>query len=268
VSRGATSGVVTTSSPVTNEVRVTGPIADDLDFTPAPKGAVNDSVLNVHFTEDPRAAFYIVELNDASDLLGVGASASLERRTRGIASPLLPGSRSLHSVFTLMPRGTGLAGFDLTITSRQWPQAFHIRVTAYDYDGQLINRVNDYLRVDARDGNLILQGYEPLGGAVQLLDPYPSPTEPVPTPPVFSRAQVRDIYLAIGINTAPVLQSNLKFQATAGTAPPREIFNQLGQHERFSVETLKASVAQARQVLDNPPTGPLRGGRSVRARGR
>lgn len=263
VSRGATSGIVTTSSPVTNEIHVTQPILDNLDFLPAPKGAANDSVLNVQFTEDPRAAFYIVELNDGNDITGVGSSVTLERRLRAIPSPLLPGLRSLHSVFTLMPAGSGAAGFNLTITSRVWPRVFYIRITAYDYNGQMINRVNDYFKAESRDGNMNLDAYEPMGGALQLLDPYPNPVQPTPVPPVLPRSEVQAIYDAV-TNAAPVETAYLKFQLTPGSTPPAEVFNRIAQDPLFTVETLKASIAQTRALLANPPTAPA--GRSTAAK--
>ena len=263
VSRGATSGIVTPSSPVTNEIRVTQPILEDLDFLPAPKGAANDSVLNVQWTEDARAAFYIVELNDANDITGVGSSVTLERRLRGIPSPLLPGSRSLHSVFTLLPAGRALAGFNITITSRVWPRAFYVRITAYDYNGQMINRLNDYFKAESRDGNFNLDAYEPTGGTIQLLDPYPNPVSPVPVPPIFPRSEVMAIYASTP-NTAPVQPANLRFQLTPGSPPPSEVFTRLAQDPLFTVQALKSSIAHARELLANPPAAPQ--GRSAIAK--
>ena len=266
VSRGAMSGVITSASPVTNEVRLTGGILDDLDFLPAPKGAANDSVLNVQFTEDPRAAFYIVEINDGDDVTGSGSSFTLERRLRAIASPLLPGSRSLHSLLTLMPAGTGVAGFNLTVTSRLWPLTFYIRVTAYDYNGQMINRVNDYFRNRNRDGNLNLVQLEPLGGALEVLDPYPNPAAPVAVPDVLTRNEAFAIYNSVA-NSAPVQVANLRGQLTAGSAPSRDVFQRLSQLERFQPATLKADMAQIRQMLAAPPAAPA-AGRSASARRR
>ena len=254
VGRGAFDGVITTTSPVSNVTRVTGPISDNLDYTAAPKGAAGDSVLNVQFTEDPRAEFYVVEINDANAVLGSGSSFSIERRSRALPSPLLPGTAPLQSGIILMPAGTGLVGFNVTISSRFWPLSFYVRITAFDANGQLINRVNDYFRTLVRDGNLNLATYEPLGGAVTVLDPYPNPAAPVPVPDVLSRDQAFAILESVS-GSAPALVTRLAGQRPV-SAPPSvavvQALSKMAREERFSAERVRTDLAQIRARLEDP----------------
>lgn len=268
--RGAYNGVVTPTSPVSNVIKVTGPISDDLDFTPAPKGAANDSVLNVQFTEDPRAAFYILEINSANDVLGTGSSFSTERRLLAIPAPLQPGTRPLQSFITLMPAGTGLTGFNATISSRVWPLAFYVRVTAYDANGQMVNRVNDYFVSTARDGNLNLKTYEPMGGAVELLDPYPNSAAPVEVPTVITSTAAYAILAAVSGPVQPRvthLSSQPPMSGPVGSAT-REAFERLSREEIFSAERMRAGIASVRQQLENPAAATGKAGRSAAPRNR
>jgi len=267
--RGAINGVVTATSPVSNVIKVTSPISDNLDFTPAPKGAGGDSVLNVQFTEDPRAAFYVLEINSANDILGNGSSYSNERRLRAIPAPLQPGTRPLQSFILLMPAGTGLTGFNTTISSHLWPLAFYVRVTAFDANGQMVNRVNDYFNSTSRDGNLNLRTLEPIGGAVELLDPYPNPTDPVEVPPTITRDEAFAILAAVSGPQQPMATYQLSSQPPAfGPVAPgmREAFERLSREERLSTERLRADLALIRGQLDNP--APAKSGRTAGARPR
>ena len=262
---------VTATSPVSNVIKVTSPITDNLDFTPAPKGAANDSVLNVQFTEDPRALFYVLEINSANDILGNGSSYANERRLRAIPAPLQPGTRSLQSFILLMPAGTGLTGFNATISSHLWPLAFYIRVTAFDANGQMVNRVNDYFSSTSRDGNLNLRTLEPVGGAVELLDPYPNPAAPVEVPPMISRDDAFAILAAVSGPQQPTASRNFSTQPPAiGPVAPgmREAFERLSRDERLSAERLRADMAVVRGRLDNPGASLAKSGRSATARPR
>jgi len=267
--RGAINGVVTPTSPVSNVIKVTGPITDNLDFTPAPKGAANDSVLNIQFTEDPRAAFYVLEINSANDILGNGSSYSNERRLRALPAPLQPGTRPLQSFILLMPAGSGLTGFNATISSGFWPLAFYVRVTAFDSDGQMVNRVNDYFVSPGRDGNLNLRTFEPIGGAVEMLDPYPNPTDPVEVPPTIPRDEAFAILASVSGPQAPQVVHHLSSRPPApGPVAPgmREAFERLAREERLSTERLRSDMAAVRAQLENPAAAPARSGRSAGVR--
>jgi len=269
--RGAVNGVVTATSPVSNVIKVTSPITDNLDFTPAPKGAANDSVLNVQFSEDPRALFYVLEINSANDILGNGSSYANERRIRGIPAPLQPGTRSLQSFILLMPAGSGPTGFNVTLSSHVWPLAFYIRVTAFDADGQMVNRVNDYFNTTSREGNLNLRTLEPVGGAVELLDPYPNPADPVEVPPMISRDDAFAILASVSGPQQPMATRNFSTQPPAsGPVDPgmREAFERLSRDERLSAERLRADMAVVRGRLDNPGAPAAKSGRSAGARPR
>ena len=268
--RGAINGVVTPSSPVSNVIKVTTHITDNLDFTPAPKGAAGDSVLNIQFTEDPRALFYVLEINSANAILGNGSSFSSERRLRAIPAPLQPGTRPLQSFILLMPAGSGLTGFNTTISQPFWPLPFYVRVTAFDADGQMVNRVNDYFVTTARDGNLNLRTFEPIGGAIELLDPYPNPTDPIEVPPVITRDQAFDILASVLGSSQPQQTRTFSSQpAASGPVAPgmREAFERLSREERLSAARLRADMAAIRGQLENPAAS-ARPGRSVGARTR
>jgi hypothetical protein len=170
--RGVLNGTVTTASPVSNSAGAFPTCDETMNFIPQPIGSPGDSVLDVSFEEDARAAFYVVEISDASGVVGTGDVFTIERRTRGIPSPLLAGQRPLNSAIILMPAGTGLAGFHVTFSTRAFPLFFHIRVTAIDAQGRMVNRVNDFAHTHQVAGPENHETYEPLGGAVEILDPY------------------------------------------------------------------------------------------------
>ena len=269
VGRGAHNGVSTESSPLSNLTRVTGAISEDLDFLPAPKSPANDSTIDVQFSEDPRAEFYVVEVADGNSLAGTGSSFALERRLRGIPSALQPGVLPLRSeLIALMPKGSGLTGFSLAPASHIWPQMFYIRVTAYDADGQMVNRVNDYFRSTERDGNTTLTNYEPMGGALQLLDPYPSPTQPLSPPDVLTHDQAMAILKSFGGAVQPQAQMLSREPITLRPTTPQmaQALSGLARHERFSAANLRAQMAAIRAGMAQGAA--VRTGRSAAARGR
>jgi len=208
--RGLFDGVSTTSSPLSNRVEAAGPVREDLQFLVDPIGGQNDSTLDVRFSEDPAAAFYLVEIRNGSDVMGSGSSFSIERRLRGIPSTLLPGTRSRTSVSFLMPPGSGATGISVEVHATVepfrltlWPMVFYIRVSAYDAKGRMINRVNQYLASTTRDGKDNVTLFEPLGGAVQTLSPYPGllPPPPNDAPVVLTNRQAFDRLRAVGGST-------------------------------------------------------------------
>jgi hypothetical protein len=259
VGRGALDGVVTNVSPVSNRIRVSGTIDESLDFLIVPKLFAGDSVFKIQYTEDPRAAFYVVEVNSAGGVLGNGSSFSLERRTRALPSPLQPGTRSLTSFFAVVPPGVGAAGIQQVISSPVWPLSFYIRVSAYDSDGRMVNRVNDYMRTRNRDGDDNLATYEPMGGAIEMLDPYPNPVAPTPVPDVLTSAQVAAI-LAGFPTPAPTVtnlsETGLAPRPADGTSFERvRALSLVGRSPRFMPEGLRRGVAAARAAMERAGTG-------------
>jgi hypothetical protein len=187
--RGVLNGQVTTASPVSNRAGAFPTIDDNMIWNPTPKQPKSDSTLKISFVDDPRAVFYVVEVGDASGVLGTGDVFSRSRRQFGIPSPLLPGTLPERGFTFVLPGGLGQTGVRATLSSRRWPLFFHIRVSAFDGEGRMLNRVNDYLHTHTTDGGNNIETYEPLGGSVQVLDPYPDPVNPISPPPVLTRDQ-------------------------------------------------------------------------------
>jgi len=215
--RGAINGVVTDDSPVSNSASAFPTCDDNLNFLPQPKLAPGDSVFKLSFVDDPRAAFYVVEIGGSGAVLGNGQSFSLERRIRAIPGPVLPGLRAVTVGTFLMPGGTGLTGIHFTISTRFWPLFFYIRVTAFDNAGRMVNRVNDYLHTHNVGTGVNLETYEPFGGAVEILDPYPDFNNPVPTPSVLKRDAAFALLASLG-GGAPARATKLSASA-AGSDP-------------------------------------------------
>src|SRR4029077_15243282 len=57
--RGVLNGTVTTNSPVSNPASAFPTCDDNMNFIPQAQSLPKDSVLDVQFTDDPRAAFYV-----------------------------------------------------------------------------------------------------------------------------------------------------------------------------------------------------------------
>jgi len=246
-------------SSVSNRLRVSGTIDESLDFLVVPKLFAGDSVFKIQYTEDPRATFYVIEVNTAGGVLGNGSSFSLERRTRALPSPLQPGTRSLSSFFAVVPPGVGAAGIQQVISSRVWPLSFYIRVTAYDADGRMVNRVNDYMRTRNRDGDDNLTTYEPMGGAIEMLDPYPNPVQPTPVPDVLTSAQAAAILARFpppAPATTNLSQTGLAPPPAGGTSFERvRALSLLGRSPRFTPGGLRHGVAAARAAMERAATG-------------
>ncbi len=190
VQRGVVGGVVTTESPVSNFASALPSFDDDMIFVPPTSLGISDSILKIQFVDDPRAAFYAVQVSAGGDLIAKGSAASFARRLRGIPSPVVSGISSFANsgIFT-MPGGSGLTGIRVPISSRLWPLVFYIRVTAFDAQGRMVNRVNNYLHTRATADGDNFEFYEPLGGAIQILNPYPPPGIPAFSPLILSRDQ-------------------------------------------------------------------------------
>jgi len=261
--RGALDGVRTPSSPVTNRVEAAGAVRADLDFLPdliyrSLPGVPKDSVLKLRWTEDPEALFYIVEVDDANPVLGAGSSFSLERRTRAIPSPMLPGTRPLQRKYLYVAlAGEGITGQNFLIDGHGvWPRFYSIRVTAYNAQGRMINRVNDYLRTQVRDGNLNLTTLEPLGGAIEILDPYPVLTGAgVDVPIILTNQQAFNLLQGFGV-TAPAQTSLLSGtpSALSSMVPSSpgmpERFQPFDGEASFSREAVRAKLAAIRARMD------------------
>lgn len=245
VARGAMNGLVTTQSPLSNVAIVSGPMRDDLDFIPRPKSLPNDSVLKVQFTEDPRAAFYVLEIGSADVVL----ARSEERLVRGLPSPLSPGTRPLFAGFAILAPGQGSKGFGIPFTTRRWPLRFYLRVSAFDQYGCMVNRVNDYLRSISNPIAFIF--YEPMGGAVEVLDPYPSPIDPERSPDVISSSEARGILASLGGGAVP---STDKMLSTSGAPEPSAASDHTSEliapDARFSPQALRESLTKVRREME------------------
>jgi hypothetical protein len=259
VGRGLVDGLATVTSPVSNVIRVSGTIDETLDFLVTPKLFAGDSVLKIRYTEDPRATFYVVEVNDAGAVLGNGSSYAFERRARAIPSPLQPGTRPLSSLFAVLPPGVGSTGISTAISSPVWPIPFYIRVSAYDADGRMVNRVNDFLRSRNRDADTNLTSFEPLGGAVEVLDPYPNPVAPSPVPDVLTSGQAAAI-LAGFPRVAPTVTSFARGGPLAAERPATSLdrvraLSLVARSPRFTPEGLRRGIAAARASMDRGARG-------------
>jgi hypothetical protein len=254
--RGELNGIVTSASPVSNPASAFPTCDESMNFIPEPFGAPNDSVLDVQFEEDPRASFYVVEISDASGVVGVGDVFTNERRARGIPSPLLPGQRPLNSGIILMPAGTGLAGFHVTFSTHAFPLFFHIRVTAIDAQGRMVNRVNDYAHTHQVSGPENRETYEPLGGAVEILDPYANTHPPLPLPTFLSSAQAFALLESFGGTGRPAQVANLGASAAFSNPGAQastgftDAMNRLLRQPRFTPEGVRAQIVSIRRGID------------------
>ena len=261
VGRGALDGVVTTQSPVSNLAGATATCDDNMNFIPQPKLAPGDSVLRIQYVDDPRAVFDVIEIGSAGSVLGTGSSFSDERRIRGIPSPFLPGLRPLSALTLLLPAGAGYPGLAFRISSITWPLFFYIRVTAFDSKGRMVNRVNDYLLTRATASGLGLAVYEPMGGAVEVLDPYPDFKHPVPTPIVVDRDAAFAILNSFGGIGRPNQMSALSGSAASGTHIEPETpemaqaMTQILAHPMFSAQALRQNIATVRRAMEQPSPG-------------
>jgi len=251
--RGAVNGQVTTSSPLSNAA-TSGPFLENMAWLPPSKLAPNDSTLKIAYSEDPRAVFDVVQIGEASSLLGTGSSFTGERRARGIASPVLPGLRSIAmSATTVLPAGTGRIAIPLT--SHKWPQFFYIRVTGFDANGHMVNRVNTYLRTQTAESGHNLFTYEPLGGAVQVIDPYPDFNHPVAVPQMFSNDFTKQTFQAFGGNPGTGTVSFLSV-SSAITAPPaslsNELANQIQANPNFAPRRLRDRMVAISRAMAAP----------------
>jgi len=255
--RGVLNGTVTTGSPVSNPASALPTCDDNMNFIPEPIASQRDSVLDVQFEEDPRAAFYVVEISDGSAVVGTGDVFTNERRARGILSPLLPGQRPLNSGIVLMPAGTGLSGFHVTFSTRAFPLFFHIRVTAIDAQGRMVNRVNDYLHTHQASGPDNIETYEPLGGAVEVLNPYSDQGPPLVLPEFLTRDQAFALLGSFGGTGRPAQVANLGTSAAASgpSAPPSAAFTEamsrLLKQPRFTPEGVRQQMASIRRAIDS-----------------
>ena len=215
--RGVLNGQITTASPVSNRASAFPSSAFNMDFLPAPKGPAGDSILDIQFADDPRASFYVVEVGDASPVLGSGDVYSNARRLYGIPSPLLPGTLPLNGFTFLLPGGYGLTGVSARISSRRWPLFFHLRITAFDAEGRMVNRVNDYLHTSSTSAGTNFNAYEPLGGAVEVLDPYPDSIHPISPPDVLTAEEAFQILIAHAGDPRQGVPSRLGPSGASGT---------------------------------------------------
>lgn len=258
VGRGAEDGVVSPVSPVSNQIRVSGSIDATLDFLVVPKLFAGDSVLKIRYSEDPRAAFYVLEVNDAGPVLGNGSSFSAERRARAIPSPLQPGTRPLTSEFAVVPPGVGAAGIQVVISSMVWPLEFYIRVSAFDGEGRMVNRVNDYLRTRNRDADLNLVTFEPMGGAIEVLDPYPNPVSPAPVPDVLTSNEVLAYLAGFGAPEPAVTSLAASDAPSPGATSLSRVraLSLVGRSPRFTPEAVRRAIATARTAMKRSGAAP------------
>lgn len=261
VGRGVDERVPTTASAVSNRIEVSGTIDESLLWLPLPKQFANDSVFKIQYTEDPRAEFYIIAVNGGSDLLGTGLNGATNRRGRAIPHPLEPFAIPLSGIFFVVPPGVGQAGIFITLSSGAWPLTFYIRVSAYDANGRMVNRVNHFLRTQGRDGELNLTFFEPMGGAVQMLDPYPPAIDPVPPPDMLSNAQAMAILAGyLGGGPAPTVTNFASSGSLLQSSGPPTIARQralarIANAPMIRPEAVRRAIANVRAGLDRRERG-------------
>src|SRR5262249_40129931 len=145
-----------------------------------------------------------------------------------------------------MPGGTGATGLHIPISSPVFPLFFYTRVTAFDAQGRMVNRVNDYMRTDALAGNATHQTYEPMGGALEALDPYPEPhnAPPLTLPPMLSRDDAFALLGSFLGGGAPSTMTKLGSSPSAVGAPGptraelAPVLASLGKDPRLSRQAL------------------------------
>lgn len=258
--RGVLNGQITTASPITNQAGAFQTCDNSLNFIPAPKAPPGDSVLDVRFEDDPRAAFYVVEISNASGVLGTGDVYSNLRRLYGIPSPLLPGSQALNRFTYLLPAGSGTTGIQARLSRQHWPLFFHIRVSAFDAGGRMVNRVNDYLHTRQTSSGTNLEAYEPLGGAVEVLDPYPDSVHPISPPVVLTFDEAMTLLASRGGLPGPGLLSRLAGSEPAGSLTSSPAFSEVLGHvsalPAFSMQASEQRFRAIRAKLGNPTSVP------------
>jgi hypothetical protein len=258
--RGVLNGQITLASPLSNRAGAFPTCDDNMDFIPPNKKPARDSTLDIRFVDDPRAAFYVVELSDASLVLGTGDVFTFNRRVFGIPSPLLPGDIPRNGFTTLIPGGFGQTGIQVTLAHLRWPLFFHLRITAFDGTGRMVNRVNDYLHTRQTISGINVETYEPLGGAVEVLDPYPDPTNPISPPQTLTRDEAFNILQTYGGGIAHGVVANLSHSVTSapGTASPASAFSDamraLSAGPAFSQASVDRQFQSIRAKLAPPPT--------------
>ena len=119
----------------------------------------------------------------------------------------------------------------------------------------MVNRVNDYLHTKTTGGGINTETYEPLGGSVEVLDPYPDAVHPVPVPLVLTHDEALAILESHGGTGAPQLVSQLAGSAAgAGTASDggaySEALNFLLGKPMFSEQATRQRMLAIRQSLD------------------
>ena len=265
VERGALDGIVTASSPVSNTAAA-APFKDDMIWSVPSKLAPGDSVLKIRYVDDPATVFDVVQLGPGSAPLGNGSNASFDRRIRGIPNPVLPGLLSLNTFATfLLPAGAGNPGLTIPLTSPRWPLFFYIRVTGIDAQGRIVNRVNTYQINVTIDAGNNLNFYEPTGGAVEIIDPYPDLTHPVPQPVQISR---NDAFQALHDFGGGVPHQVAFLSTTAAGIPApapvsaavAQAAAQIQANPLFSVSALRQSIATVRRAMEQAATGAATAG--------
>src|SRR5262249_10662582 len=145
----------------------------------------------------------------------------------------------------------GFGNLRIPLTSRIWPLFFYFRVTAFDASGQMVNRVNDYLITTSSDSGHNFFIFEPLGGAVQVIDPYPDFNHPIPVPLMLTRHAALGILDSFGRPGRPANVSYLggSVGAPSAGALDSQIESQVRANGAVSPAALAGRIAQVRQMM-------------------
>lgn len=218
--RGVFNGAVTSRSPLTNPVKPFGPVGDSLLFTSLQ--VQKDSVLTVTMSQVPGAALYVVELAGAGAFLG-----SLEAAlASAIPAPVLP-YRELSTFYFFVPAAQAGIPVRIPIYPARFPLTMLVRISAYDADGRMLSRLNDWSSTDLGgqpDPYPTITTLFPIGGTFVSLDPYNAPGFLPPTR--YDREAIRILLDQLSHAPRPAASKSLatsRFAPGASSALPKSV---------------------------------------------
>src|SRR5262249_23745680 len=108
------------------------------------------------------------------------------------------------------------------------------------------------------DAGATLTSYEPLGGVVEVLDPYPDFTRPVPIPRMIKHDAALATLSDLGGQNQPAIVSYLSSQAPNTLPPPpigAEVWAQTRANPFSSPTSPVGRIASAQRALPQPGAG-------------
>lgn len=129
--RGSLSGRVSHESPVSNEARASG--AFDQTMVEASAHRFRDSLGTFSWAPEPRAAFYVVDVMDYQEISANRSSAAKCQ----LPSPIYPDPTVSQTVVV-----TDSTNVKFDLRGQRFPKRFLVRVSAFDSNFHLVNRLN------------------------------------------------------------------------------------------------------------------------------